>query len=224
MYTQSGQNIVAINNYFQKAIHISLDCVSNLLSTLRTGFFVLTFFSYLVWLDLWQLERLTSHNMAAFLYTVALSLGISAFTRAQEVINDEADDIQDQARGFRDSCHDESTLRPNFVMIMLDDLGFGDISATTGQFPTPNMDILYLHGIQLSHHYVHLMCSPSRTQFITGRYAMNLGFGEFLPWNNLEAGGIPIGQPTLANWLSEYGDYTTYGVGKWHMGTCYNFH
>ena len=156
--------------------------------------------------------------MAAFFYAVALSMWLSFYVEAQ-VTNDDFDASQDQARGFRDSCHDASTVRPNIVMIMLDDLGFGDISATTGQFPTPNMDSLYLNGIQLSHHYVHLMCSPSRTQFITGRYAMNLGFGEFLPWNNLEAGGIPIGQPTLANWLSEYGDYTTYGVGKWHMGT-----
>lgn len=126
--------------------------------------------------------------------------------------------LQEQSRSQEDSCHDESTERPNILLIMLDDLGFGDISATTGQFPTPNMDHLYTNGVQLSSHYVHLMCSPSRTQFITGRYAMNLGFGEFFPWNNLEIGGIPIGQPTLANWLSEYGDYTTYAVGKWHMG------
>jgi len=63
-----------------------------------------------------------------------------------------------------------------------------------------------------------LMCSPSRTQFLTGRYAMNLGFGEFIPWDDAEIGGIPIGQPTIANWLSQFGDYTTYGVGKWQLG------
>jgi len=80
------------------------------------------------------------------------------------------------------------------------------------------MDALYSGGVRLSSHYVHLMCSPSRTQFLTGRYAMNLGFGEFFPWNNLEIGGIPIGQPTVANWLSAFGQYTTYGVGKWHLG------
>jgi len=101
---------------------------------------------------------------------------------------------------------------------MLDDLGWGDLSATTGQFPTPNMDALYEQGVRLQHHYVHLMCSPSRTQFLTGRYAMHQGFGQFYPWNNQEIGGIPIGQPTLANWLSEFGAYSTYAVGKWHLG------
>merc|ERR1719242_694058 len=47
---------------------------------------------------------------------------------------------------------------------------------------------------------------------------MNLGFGDFIPWDDTEVGGIPIGQPTLANWLREFGDYTTYCVGKWHLG------
>merc|ERR1719242_1450263 len=108
--------------------------------------------------------------------------------------------------------------RPNILFILMDDLGWGDLSATTGQFPTPNMDSLYTNSLQINRHYIHLMCSPSRTQFITGRYAMNLGFGEFFPWDDAEIGGIPIGQPTVANWLSQYGDYTTYGVGKWQMG------
>lgn len=79
---------------------------------------------------------------------------------------------------------------------------------------------------------VHLMGSPSRTQYLTGRYAMNLGFGEFNSWDDSVLGGIPIGQPTIANWLRDFGDYTTYGVGKWHLGTfplspypfCIHFH
>merc|ERR1719361_45355 len=108
--------------------------------------------------------------------------------------------------------------RPNILFILMDDLGWGDLSATTGQFPTPNMDSLYTNSLQINRHYIHLMCSPSRTQFMTGRYAMNLGFGEFFPWDDAEIGGIPLGQPTVANWLSQYGEYTTYGVGKWQMG------
>ena len=102
--------------------------------------------------------------------------------------------------------------------VLLDDLGWGDLSMSSGQFPTPQMDELVSSGVRLQRHYVHLMCSPSRTQFLTGRYAMHQGFGQFYPWNNLEIGGIPIGQPTLANWLSEFGTYSTYAVGKWHLG------
>ena len=100
----------------------------------------------------------------------------------------------------------------------MDGLGWGDLSATTGRVSTPNMDKLYNNGVRLQRHYVHLMGSPSRTQFLTGRYAMNLGFGEFNSWDDSVAGGIPAGQPTLANWLRELGGYTTYGVGKWHLG------
>merc|ERR1719295_712580 len=111
-----------------------------------------------------------------------------------------------------------SKSSPNFLFIMMDDLGWGDLSMTTGQFPTPNMDSLMTYALRLDRHYVHLMCSPSRTQFLTGRYAMNLGFGVFQPWDDSEIGGIPIGQPTIANWLSEFGSYTTYAAGKWHLG------
>ena len=117
------------------------------------------------------------------------------------------------------SCIASKIDQPNILFILLDDLGWGDLSYTTGQFPTPNMDALMSNALTLDRHYVHLMCSPSRTQFLTGRYAMNLGFGVFLPWDSQELGGIPVGQPTIANWLSEFGDYTTYGVGKWHLGT-----
>ena len=121
---------------------------------------------------------------------------------------------------FISTCNSDSIVRPNIVFILLDDLGWGDLSGTTGQFPTPNMDSLYkFNSVQLTRHYVHLMDSPSRTQFLTGRYAMNLGFGEFDAWEDSVIGGIPIGQPTVANWLSQFGEYTTYGVGKWHLGT-----
>lgn len=116
------------------------------------------------------------------------------------------------------SCIASKMEQPNILFILLDDLGWGDLSLTTGQFPTPNMNALMSNALTLERHYVHLMCSPSRTQFLTGRYAMNMGFGVFLPWDSQELGGIPIGQPTIANWLSEFGDYTTYGVGKWHLG------
>ena len=126
----------------------------------------------------------------------------------------------------------------------MDSLGWGDLSATSGKVPTPNLNQLFQNSVRLNRHYglyiyiiillsyrylylmainifipVHLMGSPSRTQYLTGRYAMNLGFGEFNSWDDSVLGGIPIGQPTIANWLRDFGDYTTYGVGKWHLGT-----
>jgi len=114
------------------------------------------------------------------------------------------------------SCDEND--HPNILFILLDDMGWGDVSHKGGAFPTPNIDSLLSKAVTLDRHYVHLMCSPSRTQFLTGRYAMNLGFGVFQPWDDSEIGGIPIGQPTIANWLSEFGSYTTYAAGKWHLG------
>merc|ERR1719295_2384178 len=144
----------------------------------------------------------------------------SSAPKSKSSADQSAEDVQtsNKASPVENCSPSDAINRPNIVFIMLDDLGWGDLSATTGQFPTPNMDSLMTNGVTLNRHYVHLMCSPSRTQFLTGRYAMNLGFGEFFPWDDSEMGGIPIGQPTVANWLSDFGDYTTYGVGKWQMG------
>merc|ERR1719384_1979427 len=99
--------------------------------------------------------------------------------------------------------NDATALRPNLIFIVLDSLGWGDLSVTTGQHPTPNMDALYRNAVRLNRHYVHLMGSASRTQLLTGRYAMNLGFGSFEPWGESEIGGVPLGQPTAAQWLSQ---------------------
>eukprot|EP01083_Nonionella_stella_P280907 955830_1 len=98
---------------------------------------------------------------------------------------------------------------PNIIFILMDDLGWHDVSYKGGQFPTPNIDKLKSHSVELTKHYIHLMCSPSRTQFITGRYAMRQGIGKMLPWDYTEIGGIPIGQPT-------------YTIGKWYCGYAYD--
>ena len=100
----------------------------------------------------------------------------------------------------------------------MDDIGWNDVGFNGGQFPTPNIDALHAESVYLNRHYIHLMCSPSRSQMITGRYAMYQGYGKMLPWDYTEIGGIPVGQPTIAQWLKEVGGYTTYAVGKWHMG------
>merc|ERR1719361_2134382 len=81
----------------------------------------------------------------------------------------------------------------------MDGMGWGDLSATTGKFPTPNMDTLYTSGVRLDRHYVHLTGSASRTQFLTGRYAMHMGFGDMDSWPDSSIGGIPVGQPTSLN-------------------------
>ena len=111
----------------------------------------------------------------------------------------------------------EKPKLPNIVFILMDDVGWNDVSFMGGQIPTPHLDSLYEESIFLNNHYIHLMCSPSRSQIITGRYSMYQGFGKMMPWDYTELGGIPVGQPTVANWLKSVGKYATYAVGKWHM-------
>ena len=112
---------------------------------------------------------------------------------------------------------------PNVVMLMFDDLGWMDLSQNGGQIPTPNMDSLFTESINLKRHYVGMVGSISRSQFLTGRYAMYSGYGKMSSFGVGNIGGIPVGLPTLPQWLKAYNsDYTTYGVGKWFLGYATN--
>ena len=97
------------------------------------------------------------------------------------------------------------------------------MSSRGGEFETPHLDELYNNSINLQYHYIGLLCSPSRSQILTGRYAWNLGLSAMTPFGYTQIPSIPAGLPTIANLLREYGGYDTYAIGKWHAGTHYIF-
>ena len=68
------------------------------------------------------------------------------------------------------------------------------------------------------------MCSPSRSQIFTGRYAWNFGLSAMQPFGYIQIAAFPSGVPTIGNLLREYGGYDTYAVGKWHTGYSTNDH
>ncbi|MEZ0274931.1 MAG: sulfatase [Roseimicrobium sp.] len=103
--------------------------------------------------------------------------------------------------------------KPNFVIILADDLGYGDVGFQGGAAKTPNLDKLAAEGVRLTAHYVHPMCSPTRAALLTGRYASRFGVTGA---QNEQA--FPFGTPTLASLLSEAG-YDTALIGKWHLGS-----
>ena len=103
--------------------------------------------------------------------------------------------------------------KPNFLIILADDLGYGDVGFQGGAAKTPNLDKLAADGIRLTAHYVHPMCSPTRAALLTGRYASRFGVTGA---QNEQA--FPFGTPTLASLLSEAG-YDTALIGKWHLGS-----
>ncbi|MGB4726126.1 MAG: sulfatase-like hydrolase/transferase [Thermogutta sp.] len=103
--------------------------------------------------------------------------------------------------------------RPNFLFILADDLGWGDVGFHGGQVPTPNLDRLVSEGVELEQHYVYPVCSPTRAAFLTGRYASR--FGVSTPQNER---ALPWDTVTLARALKSVG-YDTAMCGKWHLGS-----
>ena len=107
---------------------------------------------------------------------------------------------------------------PNIVLIVADDLGYGDVSIQgAAEFSTPHLDSIARQGIRFTDGYVSAsLCSPSRAGFLTGRYQERFGH-EVLFWNNNNNVGLPVGEVTIADRLKDAG-YITGMVGKWHLG------
>jgi len=108
--------------------------------------------------------------------------------------------------------------KPNIVLILADDLGFNDVSWHNPIVLTPNLEDLARKGVILEDHYSQSTCSPTRGALLTGRYAANLGLnaGAYTP---LTPEGLPTNITTVADRLRSAG-YSTYAVGKWHLGVC----
>lgn len=100
--------------------------------------------------------------------------------------------------------------RPNVVVMVADDLGYGDVSCLShGAVRTPNIDRLAKSGVTFTAGYVTApLCAPSRAGFFTGRYQQRFAF-----LNN--DGGIPTDVPLLPGVLREAG-YRMALMGKWH--------
>jgi arylsulfatase A-like enzyme len=117
------------------------------------------------------------------------------------------------------------TTKPNILVIVADDLGYGDIGVHGGKaVPTPNIDKLAKAGIRFTSGYVSApYCSPSRAGMLTGRYQTRFGH-EFNPHVGAEGKlGLPLDQRTIANLLRSAG-YATGLIGKWHLGFSKDHH
>lgn len=103
--------------------------------------------------------------------------------------------------------------RPNFVFIIADDLGWADVAFHGGSAPTPNLDKLARENLELTHHYVAPVCSPTRTGLMSGRFWSR--FGVTSPQNNRAFRRDAV---TLPRALKSAG-YDTCITGKWHLGS-----
>ena len=123
----------------------------------------------------------------------------------------------------------DDTRKPNFVLILADDLGYGDLGITgSKQIHTPNIDKLAEGGVLFSNAYVSgPVCSPSRAGILTGRNQVTFGHMDNLnrvqPGYDVEYNGLPLTETTIATRLGKLG-YSTGIIGKWHLGEAHKFH
>jgi len=108
---------------------------------------------------------------------------------------------------------------PNVVVIVLDDLGFGQLGCFGSDIATPNIDGLAASGLRYNRFHVTALCSPTRACLLTGRnhHAVGMGFLTDIPIGFPAYNGrIPPSAATLPRILRDAG-YSTFAVGKWHL-------
>jgi len=109
-----------------------------------------------------------------------------------------------------------ASRRPNIVLFLADDLGWGDVGFHGGATPTPNIDRIAREGLELTRCYTYPYCTPTRAALLTGRMPVRFGmvYNVIRAWS---PNGIPLDEHLLPQTLQSAG-YQTACIGKWHLG------
>ena len=120
-------------------------------------------------------------------------------------------------------CSARGAERPNIIVVLADDFGYGDVSAFGGAVPTPHLDRMAREGTRFSQFYVASpICSPSRAGIITGQFPARWRITSFLQARKgnrgcEQADFLDTNAPSLPRALKAAG-YATAHIGKWHLG------
>ncbi|MCG6191240.1 arylsulfatase [Maribellus maritimus] len=117
--------------------------------------------------------------------------------------------------GCKQGNHEkENFRRPNVILIMTDDQGYGDLSCHGNTIiKTPNIDRLYNEAIRFTDFHVSPFCTPTRSALMTGRYPARNGAYRTSSGRTM----MHVHEKTVANVFASNG-YKTGMVGKWHLG------
>lgn len=129
--------------------------------------------------------------------------------------------VSDKESGVTKSSHADNSQskQPNIVVILADDLGYGDLSSlnSTSKIQTPSLDRIAHEGIHFTDaHSNSAVCTPTRYGLLTGRYAYRSRLKKGVTWGYSPA-LIEEDRTTVASFLKQQGYYTGI-VGKWHLG------
>lgn len=118
------------------------------------------------------------------------------------------------------AAEDGPTAPPNVVVILVDDLGYGDLSSYGAQdLRTPHIDRLVSQGMRLDNFYANCpVCSPTRAALLTGRYQESVGVPGVIRTHTKNSWGYLSAEAVLLPAVLKQAGYQTAIVGKWHLG------
>lgn len=111
----------------------------------------------------------------------------------------------------------EKASHPNIIILVADDLGWGDVGYHGSHIKTPHINQLSEDGIQLTRFYVAPVCSPTRAGLLTGMYPNRFGIRETVipPWCDF---GLEPSATIIPEFLEKHGYQNRAIIGKWHLG------
>ncbi|MCK0146207.1 sulfatase [Arenibacter sp. F26102] len=117
------------------------------------------------------------------------------------------------------SCSAQKAGKPNIIIIMADDMGYGDLSCYgSTMINTPNLDKMALEGIRFTDFHANgPVCSPTRAAILTGKYQQRVGIDGVVTAKHHRDKGLATSEKTFAEAIKGAG-YVTGMFGKWHVG------